>query len=79
MAKKHKLAAVFEPEKPRLINLLEELCLCDPENIIWDGSGSSDIVVFENTEHRVMLKISKDNVSGTPGGCMDFRVRVMTA
>lgn len=79
MAKKHKLAAVFEYEKPRLINFLEELCLCDPENIIWDGSGSSDIVVFENTEHRVMLKISKDNVSGTPGDCMDFRVRVMTA
>ena len=79
MAKKHKLAAVFESEKPRLINFLEELCLCDPENIIWDGSGSSDIVVFENTEHRVMLKISKDNVSGAPGDCMDFRVRVMTA
>ena len=79
MAKKRGIASVLKQEKPRLVHLLEELCLCDPENVIWDGSGSSDIVVFENTEHRVMLKISKDNVSGTPGDCMDFRVRVMTA
>ena len=79
MAKKRGIASVLKQEKPRLVHLLEELCLCDPENVIWDVSGSADIVIFENTDHRVMLKVSRDNLPGSPENCTDFRVRVMTA
>lgn len=62
----------------RLINILAELCQCDPANILWDGSGSADTVVFNGDDKSYLLKMSRDNVAGTPKNCLDFRVRVMT-
>lgn len=63
----------------RLINILAELCDCDPADIFWDGSGSADTVVFNASDASYLLKISRDNVAGTPPNCLDFRVRVMIA
>ena len=63
----------------RLINILAELCACDPADILWDGSGSADTVVFNSDDASYLLKLSRDNVEGTPSNCLDFRVRVMIA
>lgn len=67
----------MKKENLRLINILAELCQCDPGDIIWDGSGSADTVVFDTDNVRYLMKMSRDNVSGTPANCVDFRVRVM--
>ena len=37
---------VLGHKEVRLINILAELCACDPADIFWDGSGSADTVVF---------------------------------
>lgn len=63
----------------RLINILAELYECDPANIFWDGSGSADTVVFNSSDASYLLKMSRDNIAGTPPGYLDFRVRVMIA
>ena len=60
----------------RLINVLAELCSTDPAEIEWDGSGTVDLVRFRTSEREYLLKLSRENVSGSFGNTHDFRVRV---
>lgn len=65
-------------EAPRLINILAELCQCDPANIEWDGEGSSDTIAFKTESCRYLLKLAKESVQGKSADTMDFRIRVIT-
>lgn len=38
---------MHEKREPRLINILAELCQCDPAEIEWDGEGSTDTIAFK--------------------------------
>lgn len=64
-------------ESPRLINILAELCQCDPEEIEWDGEGSVDTVAFKTDSCRYLLKLARESVQGQSASIMDFRVRVL--
>ena len=64
-------------EKPRLINILAELCQCDPADIEWDGEGPVDTVAFKAEGCSYLLKLAKESVQGQSASVMDFRVRVM--
>ena len=75
---KHKSSPEFDKEKPRLINILAELCQCDPANIEWDGEGSCDTIAFKTENCRYLLKLAKESVHGKSADTMDFRVRVIT-
>ena len=68
---------IAEREEPRLINLLAELCQCDPAKVKWDGEGSADTVGFESDGRKVLLKLSKESAGGQSGSFVDFRVRVI--
>lgn len=63
----------------RLINILANLCQCDPANVEWDGSGPVDTVAFVSDGKRYLLKLAKESVQGQSASVMDFRVRVLTA
>ena len=79
MAKiKHKASLESDRDKPRLINILAELCQCDPANIEWDGEGSSDTIMFKTKSCCYLLKLAKESVQGKSADTMDFRVRVIT-
>ena len=65
-------------EKPRLINILAELCQCDSAEIEWDGGGSADTITFKAESCRYILKLAKESVQGKSADTMDFRVRVIT-
>ena len=79
MAKiKHKALPESDQGNPRLINILAELCQCDPANIEWDGEGSSDTIMFKTESCRYLLKLAKESVQGKSSDTMDFRVRVIT-
>ena len=79
MAKiRHKALPESDRDKPRLINILAELCQCDPANIEWDGEGSSDTIMFKTESCRYFLKLAKESVQGKSADTMDFRVRVIT-
>lgn len=79
MAKiKHKAFLESDRDKPRLINILAELCQCDPANIEWDGDGSSDTIMFKTESCRYLLRLAKESVQGKSADTMDFRVRVIT-
>lgn len=69
----------FDHERLRLINILAELCQCDPAEVEWDGSGSTDTVAFNSDGKRYLLKLAKESVQGQSASVMDFRVRVITA
>lgn len=64
-------------ESPRLINILAELCQCDPAEIEWDGEGSVDTVAFKTDSCRYLLKLARESVQGQSASIMDFRVRVL--
>lgn len=64
-------------ETPRLINILAELCQCDPAEIEWDGEGSVDTVAFKTDSCRYLLKLARESVQGQSASIMDFRVRVL--
>ena len=64
-------------DKLRLINVLAELCQCDPADIEWDGEGSVDTVTFKTEGCSYLLKLAKESVQGQSASVMDFRVRVM--
>lgn len=68
-----------ESESSRLINILANLCQCDPANVEWDGSGPVDTVAFVSDGKRYLLKLAKESVQGQSASVMDFRVRVLTA
>ena len=74
----HKPAPEFDREEPRLINILAELCQCNPANIEWDGEGSSDTIMFKTESCRYLLKLAKESIQGKSADTMDFRVRVIT-
>ena len=79
MAKiKHKAFSESDRDNPRLINILAELCQCDPSNIEWDGEGSSDTIMFKTENCRYLLKLAKESIQGKSADTMDFRVRVIT-
>ena len=67
--------------KIRLLNVLAELCKCDPRDIEWDNSGSADMVRFSVKSGKnpvsYVLKMSRDNSGVSCDGFMDFRVRVI--
>lgn len=67
----------IEKDKPRLINILAELCQCDPADIEWDGEGSSDTIAFKTDDCRYLLKLARESVYGSSATVMDFRVRVL--
>ena len=73
---KRKTPKVSE-EKPRLINILAELCQCDPAAIEWDGEGSADTIAFNTGSNRYLLKLARESVQGGSASVMDFRVRVL--
>lgn len=73
---KRKTSKVSE-EKPRLINILAELCQCDPAAIEWDGEGSADTIMFNTGSNRYLLKLARESVQGGSASVMDFRVRVL--
>lgn len=75
---KHKSSPKLDKEKTRLINILAELCQCDPANIEWDGEGSCDTIAFKTENCRYLLKLAKESVQGRSADTMDFRVRVIT-
>lgn len=64
-------------DKPRLINILAELCQCDPATIEWDGEGSADTIAFNTGSNRYLLKLARESVHGSSASVMDFRVRVL--
>lgn len=68
----------FDREKPRLINILAELCQCDPSEIEWDGEGSVDTITFKTESCRYLLKLAREPIQGQYASVMDFRVRVMS-
>lgn len=74
----HNTAPEFDKDKPRLINILAELCQCDHSTIEWDGEGSVDTVSFKTDACRYTLKLAKESVQGRSGSVMDFRVRLIT-
>ena len=71
--------AVFglDEEKPRLINILAELCQCNPADIEWDGGGPVDIISFKTATHQYLLKLARESSQGRSVGDADFRVRVV--
>ena len=73
-ASKH--APRLDREKPRLINILAELCQCDPAEIEWDGDGPVDTIAFKTESCGYLLKLAKESVQGQSADTMDFRVRV---
>lgn len=73
-----KTARVSFPDELRLINILAELCQCDPACVEWDGEGAADTVGFSSDGKRYLLKLSKESVQGQCASVMDFRVRVIT-
>ena len=64
-------------DKLRLLNILAELCQCDPADIEWDGEGSVDTITFKTEGCSYFLKLAKESVQGQSASVMDFRVRVM--
>lgn len=74
----HKPTPEFNPEAPRLIDILAELCQCNPAEIEWDIEGSVDTVLFKTESCRYLLKLAKESVQGKSADTMDFRVRVIT-
>lgn len=70
-------AATESKDELRLINILAELCQCDPAKIEWDGDGSIDTVAFKTESCRYLLKLARESVQGQSGSIMDFRVRVL--
>lgn len=77
MVKAKKKTPKISEEKPRLINILAELCQCDPAEIEWDGEGSVDTVAFKTDSCRYLLKLARESVQGQSASIMDFRVRVL--
>jgi hypothetical protein len=77
MIKAKRKAPKVSEEKPRLINILAELCQCDPAAIEWDGEGSSDTIAFNTGSNRYLLKLARESVQGSSASVMDFRVRVL--
>lgn len=71
------LIADPEQDKPRLINILAELCQCSPAEIEWDGEGSVDTIAFKTESCRYLLKLARESVQGKSASVMDFRVRVV--
>lgn len=68
----------FVKEKPRLINILAELCQCDPADVLWDGEGAADSIAFNSDGRSYLLKLAKESVQGQCASVMDYRVRVIT-
>ena len=66
-----------DPEKPRLINILAELCQCDPAEIEWNGGGPAETITFNAGSNRYLLKLARESVQGGSASVMDFRVRVL--
>ena len=67
-------------EKVRLINILAGLYDADPADILWDDSGSCDVIQFTTNEEfpkRYVLKLSQDNTGVSGSSVCDFRVRVI--
>lgn len=77
MVKARKKSRKVSEEKPRLINILAELCQCDPAAIEWDGEGSADTIAFSTGSNRYLLKLARESVHGSSATVMDFRVRVL--
>lgn len=77
MIKAKRRASKVSEEKPRLINILAELCQCDPAAIEWDGEGSADTIAFNTGSNRYLLKLARESVQGSSASVMDFRVRVL--
>lgn len=73
---KRKVPEVLK-EKPRLINILAELCQRDPEAIEWNGEGSADTIAFRTDSNRYLLKLARESVQGSSTSVTDFRVRVL--
>lgn len=77
MVKAKRKAPEVSEKKPRLINILAELCQCDPATIEWDGEGSADTIAFHTDSNRYLLKLARESVQGSSTSVMDFRVRVL--
>lgn len=77
MVKARKKSRKVSEEKPRLINILAELCQCDPAAIEWDCEGSADTIAFDTGSNRYLLKLARESVQGSSASVMDFRVRVL--
>lgn len=63
-----------------LLDILDQLYAANAGSVKYDRTGVCETIEFDApgfSNHRVLMKLSGDNVRNTKTGMMDFRVRVV--